>query len=110
MADITDVTAIAFANEKIRVIATHMTRLYYSAKAIVDEWNARGGSAMIPNMQDAIADGASKDGRPVITGAHATNVITRLIEYVNDMEANNNAKLNTLITSAKPERISLNDL
>jgi hypothetical protein len=42
-------------------------------------------------------DGAATDGRNVITGAKATSIITRAMEFITDYEAGSNAKLNTVV-------------
>jgi hypothetical protein len=94
---ITDPTAVKFCNEKIRVMADSMAQNYYTAKAIVNEWNATGISSLITNDSSEVIDGSRQDGRKVITGAKATSIITRAMEIIADYEANTNAKLNTVI-------------
>ena len=87
MAAITNPQAIKFSNEKIRVAADLIAQLDNFANTVINEWNALGGAALIPNTADVINDGASingvdatgGDGRPFITGAKATNIINRLI-------------------------------
>ena len=100
LADITDAAAVKFANEQIRVAANDLAQAYYRARRIVDQWFALSMSAAITNTADEIIDGSQTDGRPVITGAKATNVITRLSEFCSDYEANSNAKLNTVLAVA----------
>ena len=107
MPDITDPQAISFANTKVRVMADLLQSTYWSAKAIVTEWNATSMSALIPNTADPIKDGANPvtgtaDGRKPITGAKATSIITRAQEFITDYEASTNAKLNTV------EQVSVN--
>ena len=80
MADITSPQAIKFSNEKIRVAADLLAQLDNFAAAMINEWDAAGGSSLIPNTSDVIIDGAATDGRPVITGAKANNIINRLSE------------------------------
>lgn len=80
MPDITNPQAITFANEKIRVAANLLAQLDNFANAVVNEWNAAGGTSLIPNTADVIVDGAATDGRPVITGAKANAIINRLTE------------------------------
>ena len=80
MPDITSPQAIKFSNEKIRVAADLLAQLDNFASATIAQWNAAGGSALIPNTADVIADGAATDGRPIITGAKANNIINRLTE------------------------------
>ena len=100
MAYITNVQAIQFCNEQIRPLANRMAQLYYDAKGVVDEWNANSLSAVIPNTSDVIVDGSATDGRPIITGAKATNIVTRAQEVIADYEASSNAKLNTVLQVA----------
>lgn len=99
---ITDAEAIAFSNTKIRVAADKLAKAYNFAVQVVDEWNARSMSATITNTSDVIEDGShptagSPDGRPSITGAEATNIITRASDLITDYEATSNAKLNTIL-------------
>ena len=89
MAAITNPQAVKFANEKIRVAADVLAQLDNFAASVLNEWTALGGASLIPNTTDVIVDGASTngvdatggDGRPVITGAKATNIINRLTAY-----------------------------
>ena len=97
MADITEAAAVRFSNEKVRVAADKLAKAYYFAKQVQNEWFANSMSASITNTADAIIDGSATDGRHVITGADATNIITRCGELVTDMEASSNAKLNTIL-------------
>ena len=78
-----------------------MLGAYYAAKAVTQEWSARGGVALVPNDDKAVlTDGAQTDGRPIISGAAVNNVVTRLAELVADYEADDCAKLNTLLAVA----------
>jgi hypothetical protein len=85
---ITNPTAIRFSNEKIRVAADLLAQLDNFAASVLNEWNANGGTSLIPNDSQVIRDGASPsddngtggDGRFVITGAKANNIINRLTE------------------------------
>ena len=98
---ITNPTAVRFSDAKIRVAANRLAQTYNFAKKVSAEWDALSGSALIPNnAAETIVDGAAQDGRPVITGAHANNVINRLVEMITDMEANGSAKLNTVLQVA----------
>lgn len=84
---ITSPVAIKFSNEKIRVAADLIAQLDNFASAVLNEWTANGGTALIPNtsavLQDSAApngvDATGGDGRPVITGAMISNIINRLI-------------------------------
>jgi len=80
MPDITSPQAIKFSNEKIRVAADLIAQLDNFAASVLAEWTAAGGTSLIPNTSDVIADGAASDGRPIVTGAKANNIINRLSE------------------------------
>lgn len=88
MAAITNPTAVSFSNQRIRVAADLIAQLDALASTILAQWTALGGTALIPNTADVIVDGASVngvdaaggDGRPVITGAKANNIVNRLTE------------------------------
>lgn len=92
--------AIKFSNEKIRVLATRKAEIYLLEKQVLAEWFAQGLDIQITNTADIIVDGAEIDGRSIITGAMATNVITRISEDITDLEASAGAKLNTLLAVA----------
>jgi len=101
MADITDPTAIGFVDEKIRPLADMMARIYYTGKAIIDEYNTRGGTSFITNDPLAVVqDGADLDSRPVITGADVVNFGIVMSALLADWEATNNAKLKDIMTIA----------
>lgn len=100
MADIDNPQAKKFANEKIRVAATDLAKAYYRAQQVLAEWWAMGGANLIPNTSDTIIDGAAEDGRPIITGAQANNIINRISELVADYEDSGSAKLNTILQVA----------
>ena len=97
---ITNPQAVAFANARIRVGADLLAQLYFEAKRTVHAWNAQSMSAVITNTADVIVDGSETSGRPAITGAQATTIITRLIEFIADYEASSHAKLNTVLQVA----------
>lgn len=107
MANITNNVGIAFSNSKIRPVADRIAQYYNFAKSVLDEWNATGMSSIITNnsgdmLEDTAygTDGTDGDGRPVVDGSDLNNVITRLQEFITDMEANSNAKLNTVLAVA----------
>lgn len=100
MATNTNAEAIAFSNQKARLMADAMAQSYFSAKVIVDQWNADSLSSIILNTTDLIVDGSATDGRNPATGAEVTNIITRAQEIITDYEANGNAKLNTVLAMA----------
>jgi len=79
----TNQQAIAFSNNRIRPMADTLYGTYLSSKKIIAEWTGQGISGtIIPNDAIVIGDGASVDGRPLVTNAAATSIITRAIEYV----------------------------
>jgi hypothetical protein len=77
---ITDPNAIRFANERIRVAADLLAQVDNLAGAIINEWNAQNLGNVFTNDSTVVDDGAETDGRPVITGAKVTNIVTRLTE------------------------------
>jgi hypothetical protein len=89
--------AARFVNERVRPAADELVQAYYRAVAVRNEWFATDMGSVITNTSDEVADGASSDGRHVVTGADIVNVITRLIEFTGDLEEFSNAKLNTLL-------------
>lgn len=99
---------VVFCDTKIRPAADKLAQAYNLAKTVVAEWNARGGTTAIPNTSAIVPDSASStplsgtgnDGRPVITGAQVSLLITRLTEKITDYEATTNAKLNTILQVA----------
>ena len=91
--------AVTFTNERIRPMADKLARIYYESKALVNDWFAQNVGSVILNNADTV-DQPVMDGRRVVTGAECTNVVTRAIELVADMEANSNAKLNTVLAVA----------
>jgi hypothetical protein len=89
MAAITNPVAIRFSNERLRLAADLLSQLDNYAAAILNEWTALGGVALIPNTTDVLQDTAAPngidatggDGRPVVTGAKLNNIINRLTAY-----------------------------
>lgn len=94
MADITNVQAITFCNQQVRPMADLLSQTYFTAKSIVEFWNANSMSALIPNTTQIIDDGAVIDGRQIITGIAATAIITECMNLITSFEANTNAILN----------------
>lgn len=84
---ITNPTAIAFSNTRIRVLADLIAQLDNLAAAVANEWTS-GQSVLFPNttavVQDSAApngvDSTGGDGRQVITGAMVNNIINRITE------------------------------
>jgi hypothetical protein len=97
MADITNPEAVRYCNEIIRPLADVATRYYYAALAAVNEWNATDMGTKIPNTTDVVVDGASTDGRSIITGAKVNGLKNHVQTMLTDLQANNNQKLNVLL-------------
>lgn len=97
MPDITNPEAVRFCNEKARVLADLATRYYYTSLALLNEWDATGMGATIPNTADVVADGSDVDGRSRITGAMVHGLHDHVQAMVADLGANNNLKLDTLL-------------
>lgn len=105
---ITNPEAIGFCNARVRVAADRLAQAYFLAKAVVSEWYANDMGSLITAGGGVVRDSASPsddngtggDGRHVITGNDATNVINRLAELTADYEASGNAKLNTVLAVA----------
>lgn len=98
---VTDPTAIGFCNEKVRPLANLLAQLYYSGKAIIDEYEARGGTNFIPNdPAEIIEDGADADSRPVINGEDVTRIGLIMTTIIADLKANDNEKLGWIFAVA----------
>lgn len=97
---ITNVEAVTFCNQRVRVMADLLARAYYLSKIVANEWNANAMASLIPNTSEVVNDGSAVDGRHEITGADATAIVTRCNELIADMEATSNAKLNTILAVA----------
>ena len=101
MAIIDNPEAVKFCNERVRVSADKLAQLYYTAKSVSQEWTANGiGTLIAYDNSDLVVDGSASDGRHPINGIEVNNLITRLTEFVTDMEANSGAKLNTVLAVA----------
>jgi len=98
MAEITNPEAVAFCNDKLRILADTLYTAYLTAKRISEEWYANNLGSILPVADDVVIDGAAQDGRHTMTSNKANLLITRCDELVADMEANSNAKLNTILT------------
>jgi hypothetical protein len=100
MAGITNPQAVRFCNERLRTAADKLSQAYNFAASVTKEWRSHGGTSLVPNSTDAVVDGSAKDGRPPIVGSDVSNMINRLDELVADYEADNSAKLNTILKVA----------
>ena len=97
MALITNPIAVRFSNEKVRPMADLLGQTYHSAKVLIAEWNAFGGSALVPKTADVIDDGADFDGRFPVTANMINAIMDRLTDLVADFEATGGAKLNAIL-------------
>lgn len=108
MAANSNAQAIAFVNTRVRPMADLLYSAYLSAKKLQQEWNSQSVAAAIPNDANVISDGAATDGRPQITNADATNIVTRCQDLITWMENGvttfgASANLAVLGTITKPE-------
>lgn len=101
---ITNPQAITFCNEKIRTAADKLAKAYNFANMVMDEWNALNMGSIITTGAGEVEDGASADGRPVITADNVLALTYRLSDMVTDYEADSNLKLNSILqVSVNPE-------
>jgi hypothetical protein len=94
--------AVRFCNEQIRILADVLTSAYWTCKAVRANYYAAPelGDLFYAGIAEEVADGSQTDGRPIITGNDVMALITRAEELIAGMEADNNAKLNTLLAAA----------
>lgn len=97
---ITNPQAVAFCNSRVRVIADKLAQTYYACLELQNDWFAQSVSEVLTNTSDVVDDGSDRDGRAPVTGADATSVVTRAMEFVTVMQANSNAQLNTVLAVA----------
>ena len=99
MAQIDNAQAIRFANEEARVAADALLRAYRTAKVLVQDYYGKSGlsQTFVTGIADTIQDGADSDGRSIITGNEVLNLITFASNFIADLEASNNTKLNVLL-------------
>lgn len=95
MANITDVQAVAFCNNRIRPLADIYGSIYYRAKLMIAEFNSKGLASLIPNDGLAtVVDGSAVDGRTPITGADVNIFLSNMQALVTQLEATSNLLLN----------------
>lgn len=100
---ITDVTAIGFANNRIRLTANRLDELYYMSKSLVDDWNGQNMAARLPPGNNTILDdGSATDGRNPITADDCYGIVLRAQEFIDTLEANNKAKLVSISKVSAP--------
>jgi hypothetical protein len=76
MPDITDPQVVKWANERARTISDKLTATYYALSAYVADYVSGGIAAKIvaAGASGTIADGATTDGRSLITGTSIVNL------------------------------------
>ena len=92
--------AIRIANEKIRPAADRFGQLYNFLKALQAKAAADGWLALFPADGQTLTDGASVDGRTVITNAEVRQFITLANDYVTFMEQASNTNRNLALKIA----------
>lgn len=97
---VTNPTAVAFCNNRVRPVADKLAQAYYLAKEVRNEWYANNMGDILPVGGGTVADGADVDGRHPITADAAILIINRLEDLIADYEASNNAKLFTVLAVA----------
>ena len=100
MADITNVQAVTFSDAYLRLRANEICQFYFEAKQTLSVYTAQSHATYITDTSDPIIDGSATDGRPIVTGAQARDLIDILTAFVADMEASTNAKLNSCLQVA----------
>lgn len=102
---VTDASALAFSNNKVRPLADAQAKLYNQCVQVINAWNAGSYSTFFPNDATVVSDGSPADGRHAIAGSDVNNIITRAIALKNYFERGtldtsgtaNNATLNTVL-------------
>jgi hypothetical protein len=83
-----DRSVIDFTQE-VRTVAARTIVYYRQMKRVIQEAKALGLLSMIPDDPDIIED----DVTPVVTNAQVRDVVDEATAFVEDMEANDNEKL-----------------
>lgn len=100
---ITDVTAIGFANNRIRSTANLLDQLYYVSKALTDDWNGQNMAARLqPGDNTILDDGSATDGRNSISADDCYGIVIRAQEFIDGLEADNKSKLVSISKVAAP--------
>jgi hypothetical protein len=90
--------AASFAH-RARSTATRLEIAYRDAKRLSQDWYANDHGTDIPFNTDPLDDG---NATLPITNMDVYGMINRCDELIADMEAGNNAKLNTVLKLANP--------
>lgn len=106
MAAITDPSAIAFINTRVRPLADLRAKLYNLGLMVAAEFTAKGLAALIPNDVSVVNDGSQAptgDGRTSISGADVNVLLALSNTYIAGMQASANLTLNqTLKVAVNP--------
>lgn len=105
---ITDPQIKRFCNERVRLAADRLARLYNLCRTVRDEWTAQDMGTAIPDTAELVDDGAAVDGRPEISGADVHAIKDRVVELIALLEANGNAKLDEVLRVAVNTRATDN--
>jgi hypothetical protein len=91
---------IKYCNEVLRPLADSIVKLNYQIQTAKDEYIAKGIAAIMADTSDTITDGASIDGRHIVTGSNMRAVVTEASSIYNSLTASNNLILNKLLLVA----------
>jgi hypothetical protein len=91
MAEITEAAAQEFVRNEVKEYAQKAIELYYLGKELSQQWFGRNVGSIVG------VDWPCPIANQNLTGNDVLNVVNRVTEYVTDLEAGSNAKLNTLI-------------
>lgn len=85
---ITDPQAIRFSNDTLRTFADAYVGAYQRAKEIQIRWASEGLAAKLPDTADELDDGAHVDGRTIVTGADANDIVDAANQLIASLDAN----------------------
>ncbi len=91
MAEITEAAAMEFVRNEVKAYSGAALELYYLGKRVLSEYNGRTMSDIVTIAWPCPV------GDQNLTGNEVLNLMNRISEYISDLEANNCAKLNTII-------------
>lgn len=103
MPAITDPSAIAFINTRVRPLADLRAKLYNLGVMVAAEFTAKGMAALITNDASVVNDGSQAptgDGRTSITGADVNVLLALSNTYISGMQATSNLTLNQTLKVA----------
>lgn len=102
MADNTNPQAILVSNTKVRPACDKILQIYFIMKSLQSQFTAQSWSALFPSADPTgeVKDGASLDGRPVVTNQNVQDIFTALSAFLTHMEATSNLNLNRYLKAA----------